>query len=83
MLRDRETYYSPLLFFLNCIATFVSYIASLLVYAGLIRPVPRSLPLLQFVFSPSLHWDRMLHLLPLCSDTVHVLLPVREPVDLP
>ena len=65
MLRDRETYYSPLLFFLNCIATFVSYIASLLVYAGLIRPVPRSLPLLQFVFSPSLHWDRMLHLLPL------------------
>jgi exopolysaccharide biosynthesis polyprenyl glycosylphosphotransferase len=65
MLRDQETYYSPLLFFLDCVATFVAYIASMLVYLGFIAEIPRNLPLLQFMASPGFHWDKMLHLLPL------------------
>ncbi len=64
MLRDKETYYSPLLFFLDCVATFISYIISVFLYLCFIAEIPQDLPPLRFVASPGFHWDSMLHLLP-------------------
>jgi exopolysaccharide biosynthesis polyprenyl glycosylphosphotransferase len=65
MFRDRETYYSPLLFFLDCLATCVSYVASLFIYLGFIAELPEKLPNLQYISSPYFHWDNTLSLLPL------------------
>jgi exopolysaccharide biosynthesis polyprenyl glycosylphosphotransferase len=67
MLRDQETYYSPLLFFLDCLMTLVSYAVSVVVYLDFIARIPQSAQLLRFMASPGIHWDRMLHLLPLVT----------------
>jgi exopolysaccharide biosynthesis polyprenyl glycosylphosphotransferase len=64
MLRDRETYYSPLLFFIDCLATCVSYVASLRIYLGLAAELPQKFPSLH-MSPPHFYWDNTLHLLPL------------------
>ena len=65
MFKDRETFYSPLLFFLDCLATSVSYVASLCIYLGLIAEIPQEFPSLHDVSSRHFYWDNTLHLLPL------------------
>lgn len=61
MIRERERYYSPLLFFLDCISTFVSYGLSLYLYLLFFHPQVIKHDILNIGFY---FFDNSLHLTP-------------------
>ncbi len=64
MIRDRERYYSPILFFLDVITTFLSYILSIFIYKRVVNIFDSGLTGLRIPVSPFLYWDHTLNILP-------------------
>jgi exopolysaccharide biosynthesis polyprenyl glycosylphosphotransferase len=65
MIHDRERFYSPLLFLLDCLGTFVAYVSCLSAYLRSITILPENLPGLRYLNLRYFYWDNNLHLLPL------------------
>jgi len=64
MIRDRERYYSPVIFFLDLIATFFSYGLSIYIYSRIIAALDPGLTGLKIPVSPFLYWHNTLNVVP-------------------
>ena len=64
MIRERERYYSPIIFFLDLISTFLAYGLSVSSYLRIIVALDPGLTGLKISVSPFLYWHNTLNVIP-------------------